>query len=227
MEKTKILVVSFDNQLDARELPMFRGAINSTMENANILFHNHSDDDKLRYSYPLIQYKRIRRNAAIVCIGEGTEAIGQFFGSANFDVRIGDKSEHLSVASVNANQYLVQVWDNMFTYRIRKWLPFNKEHYDKFQQLESLAEKYELLESILTGNILSFGKGIGVTFDKQIVCKITEMLDQQLITYKGVKLMGFDMEFKSNVSLPNYIGLGKGVSLGNGTVVQWERKNKE
>jgi hypothetical protein len=32
--------------------------------------------------------------------------------------------------------------------------------------------------------------------------------------------MSFDAEFKTNVSLPDYIGLGKGVSLGMGTVVR-------
>lgn len=31
-------------------------------------------------------------------------------------------------------------------------------------------------------------------------------------------MMGFDIRFKSNVSLPDYIGLGKGVSIGFGMI---------
>ena len=38
--------------------------------------------------------------------------------------------------------------------------------------------------------------------------------------------MSFDVEFKANVSLPDYIGLGKGVSLGFGTVVSENKNNK-
>ena len=38
--------------------------------------------------------------------------------------------------------------------------------------------------------------------------------------YKGTKLMAFDAEFRSNVSLPDFVGLRKGVSLGMGTVVR-------
>lgn len=218
MNKVKTIVIRFENRLTDYELPKFRGAVIATMNNASILFHNHIGDSELRYGYPLIQYKRIGGKAAIVCLGEGTEAIGQFFASCNFDVNIGSREDTLSVASVNANQYHVQVWDDWFTYHLRKWLPLNQEHYDSFKRMDGVSEKCAFLESILTGNILSFGKGVGVTFDKQIECKITEMLDQRILSYKGVNMMAFDVVFKSNVSLPDYIGLGKGVSRGMGTV---------
>lgn len=34
--------------------------------------------------------------------------------------------------------------------------------------------------------------------------------------------MGFDIRFKSNVSLPDYIGLGKGVSIGFGMIKDYK-----
>ena len=42
----------------------------------NLLFHNHEPDERLRYRYPLIQYKRIHRKAAIICVGVGVSAFG-------------------------------------------------------------------------------------------------------------------------------------------------------
>ena len=216
----KTLVVRFSNELYPSEIECFRGAVIKAMEGANVLFHNHLEGDKLRYDYPLIQYKRIHRKAALVCVGEGTEAIGEFFASCCFDVRIGDRPVTLEVASVQAHQTLVQVWDDMFTYRIRKWLPLNQENYEKYMALESLAEKYAMLERMLTGNILSFAKGVGIHFEKQVECKITAIDDPRIIIYKDVKMTAFDAEFKSNVSLPDFVGLGKGMSLGYGTVVR-------
>lgn len=205
---------------------MFRGAIVKAVEQSGIdLFHNHTDEG-LIYRYPLIQYKRIHQKAAIVCIGEGTEAIGQFFSSCNFNVNIGDRHVELEVESIKANKTLVQVWDSMFCYTIRKWLPFNKENYEQYLKLESLAEKYAMLERLLIGNILSFAKGVGIQFDKQVECKITEVSDPFSIMHKGVKLMGFDVSFKTNVSLPDFIGLGKGVSVGKGMVKRMERWEK-
>ncbi len=215
----KSLVICFDNPLQSYEIPAFRGAVISLVGEGGLLYHNH-DGNSLRYKYPLIQYKRIHQKAALVCVGEGTEAIGEFFAACRFDVQIGDRHVTLEVESVRAHQTLVQVWEDMFTYRIRKWLALNGENYEKYQQMEGLSEKYAMLEKLLTGNILSFAKGLGIHFDKQVECKITEMEEPRLITYKGVKMMAFDAEFKSNVSLPDYIGLGKGVSLGMGTVVR-------
>ena len=220
MEKVKVLVVRFSNEIMREEIPLFRGAIVNAIENVDLLFHNHEEGGQLRYSYPLIQYKRINQKAAIVCLGEGTDAIGQFFSSCNFDVALGERQVKLEVESVNAYQHLIQIWDSEFTYHIRRWLPLNKENYEAYCKEESLAGRYAMLERLLAANILSFAKGMGIHFEGQVVARITQMDDPRLQYYKGVKLMSFDAEFKTNVSLPDYIGLGKGVSLGMGMVVR-------
>ena len=221
MNKLKMLVIRFKNLINQEELSFFRGAIISTMENANILFHNH-EENKFRYSYPLIQYKRINKCAAIVCIGEGTETIGEFFSNCNFDVNIGKRKTTLEIASVKAFQSIVQIWDDLLTYRINKWLPLNQENYLQYMNLESIVDKYAMLEKILVGNILSFAKGIGLHIDKQVICKITDIDDQYIINYKDVNMTAFNAKFKSNISIPNFAGLGKGVSLGFGTITKNE-----
>lgn len=227
MERLKTLVIQFSNPIIREEIPLFRGSVIGAMEHSDILFHNHEDNNRLRYAYPLVQYKRIRQKAAIVCLGEGTEAIGQFFSACNFDLALGDRQIRLEVESVEARQALVQIWDDLFTYRIRRWLPLNQENYVKFVEEESLASRCALLERMLTGNILSFAKGVGIRFEQQVTAKITQLEEPRSQYFKGVKLMAFDAEFKTNVSLPDYIGLGKGVSLGMGTVVRkYERKNE-
>lgn len=220
MERIKVLVIRFNNSIDRDEIPLFRGAIANAIEDANLLFHNHLEDGQLRYSYPLIQYKRINQKASIVCLGEGTDVIGQFFAACNFHVVLGDRQVKLEVESVKASQCLVQIWDHAFSYRIHRWLPLNKENYETYQKTDSLAEKNALLERILSGNMLSFAKGFGIHFESQTMCKLTPVNRSYVTLYKGVKMTAFDAEFKTNVSLPDYIGLGKGVSIGMGTVVR-------
>lgn len=65
----KTLVIKFNNEIYPDEIDCFRGAVIHAMDGANVLFHNHLEGAGLRYSYPLIQYKRIHRKAAIVCVG--------------------------------------------------------------------------------------------------------------------------------------------------------------
>lgn len=227
-QSIKILKIQFSNEIQRHEIPLFRGAvIHAVGASGSLLFHNH-EGDGLRYAYPLIQYKRIRGKAAIVCVGEGTEEIGKFFSSNELVVQIGNRTVRLEIDSIKADRCLVQVWEDRFTYHLRKWLPLNQENYAKYMALESLAEKYAMLEKLLTANILSMAKGLGIHFEKQVECRITAMDEPRLITFKGVKMMAFDAEFKCNVSLPDYVGLGKGVSLGMGTVVRkYEKKNED
>lgn len=220
MKKIRILTIKFNNFIKREELPFFRGAIIKSIDPENsTLFHNH-DGNKLLYKYPIVQYKRINQKAAIVCIEEGTDAIGYFFNNKSMICNIGNREVCLELDTIKADQVTIQIWETLFTYRIRKWIPFNKDNYNDFLKLEGITEKSNFLEKILIGNILTFAKGINYTVEKEIIVKIIQIDEPKSIIYKDVKLMCFDLIFKTNLSLPNYIGLGKGVSLNNGVITK-------
>jgi hypothetical protein len=218
MNKEKILILRFSNNIQYFELPLLRGAINGLLgDKNNVLFHNHQGES-FRYSYPLIQYKRINQNAAMVCIAEGTEAVGLLLMQNNLKCHLGEKEIQLEIDQVKANQFLIQTWQSDFIYNLRRWLPLNQENYHEFQSIEGVADQCQFLEKILTGNILSMGKGLNIHFESEIKIKITQLNAPRLIRYKQVRMMSFDLEFKSNVSIPDYLGIGKGASLGFGVV---------
>lgn len=223
---TNVLTIRFSNELKPYEAPLFRGAIINSLDEKLLLFHNH-EGDKLRYAYPLIQYKRIGGKAAIVCLKTGTEEIGEFFSSGNFTMRLGERNTELQIASIKPTRYNIQTWDHEFSYRLNHWIPFNSENYQRYQHLEGIAERITFLENILTGNILSFTKGLGIWLEGHVACKITNISDQFLVTVKDVKVACFNAEFMSNVSLPNYIGLGRHVSIGHGIITHIYDNNNE
>jgi len=222
-----VLTLTFVNDLKPHEVPLFRGAVINALENKDVLFHNHTDDNRLRYSYPLIQYKTQRGKACLVCIGPGTDAIGEFFASGHFDVVLGDRHEHLQLQHIDPRRCNIQVWQQMFDYRIRRWTPLNSENYRSFQECDSLADRCQLLESILRGNILSMGRGLGIEFDREVKCNIKELAEPYLVNVKHVKLMGFNALFGCNVSLPSNIGLGRHASLNCGIVTAVHTKETE
>ena len=174
-KRNKILVVTFANDLPAHDLSLFRGAVISTVGQEHVLFHNHQGD-KLRYSYPLVQYKRIGGKAALVCLGEGADDVGEFFANNTSPLQIGDRSETFVVERVSPRNVVTQIWQDMFTYTIRKYLPLNQENYQRYVVMDSLAEQYALLERCLTGNILSFAKSLGIHFESTVVVKISQVL---------------------------------------------------
>ncbi len=226
IDRTSILQIRFSDDILFSELPEFRGAIISKVPQNITLFHNHLENG-LRYKYPLIQYKRIKGKAAIICLGEGTEAIGNFFAGADFNLRIGKNEKNFTIDSVKANQWIIQTWNNTFTYTIRKWLPFNSDNYKEYSDLEGVVEKISMLEKLLIGNILSMCTGLNVHIEKEITCKITEIIDEKTYMFKGVRMHSFDLKFNTNIYLFDYIGLGKGVSHGFGIVKQYNNINHE
>ncbi len=216
--ETRVLVIKYSNHLPMSAVPLFRGAVIGTMgSEANVLYHNHNGES-LVYHYPLIQYKCIGQCAAIVAIDGGADTIGQFLSSGVSELAIGERKENFIICDVYTTNCTVQVGDEEFEYHLRKWLPFNSENYQEYKSIEDLSGKVQFMEKILVGNILSFAKGVGVSLDSNVTCKIKSMDNQRLVRYKGVKMMSFDIVFKTNVTIPDFVGIGKGVSLGFGMV---------
>jgi hypothetical protein len=67
MPRIRYLKIQFSNNLQAWELPAFRGAVIEKTKRQSVLFHNH-EGDGYRYAYPLIQYKVNRNKACVVCL---------------------------------------------------------------------------------------------------------------------------------------------------------------
>lgn len=217
------LAIRFRNELASYEVPAFRGAVIHKVPASLTLFHNHIED-KFRYRYPLIQYKRINGKAAIVCVGEGTEDIGNFFANQNLDMEISGRKERFEIDSITANRWLLQLWESDFPYTLRKWLPFNTSNYAAYRQLEGITERAELIEHILTGNMLSMCTGLNTHLESHISCKLLQIKEQKVYDFKGIKMLGLGISFKTNLFMPDYIGLGKGASLGFGMIEQIEKQ---
>ena len=205
MTKLSQLIIRFKNQINQIGIPQFAdkyGELIEVTQSGN------------PYYYPMIQYKRINGQAVIFCIGEGTEHIGSFFASA------GSNKEAMEIETVKAEKTIVQAWDSDFVFSIRKYLPFSNELYTEYQKINEVNARNHLLLRILKANILFFIKSIGIHADREIVCEITGLEEKAKVKYKNHTFASFDLRFRTNISLPNYIGLGIGVSHGFGTVAR-------
>ncbi len=216
-KQVRLLQISFNLSLNFAEISFFRGAIIKTTKGINDLFHNHSASGNI-YRYPKIQYKLINRKASILCIEEGIEGIQDFFSNTDWKLQIGDKNNEIKVDTINVRQHRIAIWDNIFYYKIYNWLPLNQDNYIKFKALEELSERICFLERMLLGNILSFLQGIGLFVDEKIEVKIKSIQDEKLMNYKEQQMQAFTLVFRTNISLPNFIGLGKGSSVGFGVI---------
>ena len=223
--RVKSLLIVSGIEIAMHELPLFRGAV-IRLTGGDSVWHNHGDD-ALQYRYPLIQYKRIGGRAAVFAIGDGVEHLGGLLNAGTSSIWLGDRECNFTVDRLLPGNTFIQTWQHEFHYHLRKWLPLNSENYARYQATGSVAEHAIMLEDILTANMLSMCKGLGITVEKTIECAITHIDEPRKVYYKGTPMMSFDVEFGTNMSLPDYIGLGKGVSLGHGVCVEKKEKKTE
>jgi hypothetical protein len=226
LKKLRTLLVTFNNPITQQQITAFRGAIIEKAGRKNTLFHNHITSDTYLYRYPLIQYKTVYKLPAIYCVDAGVDEIHKLFENKTWTIDLKGEKMDLVVEDLNLKTITLNIWDKPLEYQIQRWQALNEENYRKYQTLNSLTEKIEMLQRILVGNILSFAKGIEWRIDKPIVLNITDLQTERLSRMKDIKVAVFNIQFTCNVSLPNYIGLGKGASTGFG-VVKMKRKDDE
>lgn len=217
MKKIRTSLLIFNTPISPHEIPLLRGVAIKATKGETLLCHNH-EGERLRYAYPLVQYKRVKGRAAMVFVGDETAVTEDYFRNHVLEVDLGSRRARLELLHAETDVTEVGVEENSLAYSLRQYLPFNQKNYEEYQRSDSLAERIAILERCLTGNILSFAKGVEVHLDKRVEVRLNDISRPSVYRYKGVKMVGFDMELKTNVSLPEYIGLGKGTSLGFGTV---------
>lgn len=96
----------------------------------------------------------------------------------------------------------------------------NQEKFAIYQSKGSLLERIAFLQELLEKHIRIFMEAMNSEEPVPLRVKILELKGEKYIEYKDVFHLTFSMNFSCNLSLPNHIGLGKGVSVGFGIVKQ-------
>lgn len=221
MEAKNIAILKFKENLGTADLRCFRGAIIDMVGKDNPYFHNH-EDGGLRYGYSMIQYKVLDGHVCLVGIAEAAMAVMQLVGRFPHSLKIGKKEMEFHVETCSLTPYIPLMEDAPKLYRLRNYLALTDDNFKKYHRMLALTDKITFLEQIITGNILSFFKGIGYHVEERIECAITEMKELSEQSYKHVKFDSFEIKFVCNVELPDGIALGKSGSVGFGTLTRCE-----
>src|SRR5699024_2695773 len=179
------------------------------------------------FRYPVVQYKSVRGRPAILCLGAGVEEIHKLFNKNSWEIDLKGKRVDLTIDALNLENISLKVQKTSNKYGLRNWLALNERNFKRYKAIADEIGRMEMLEKILIGNILSFAKGMDWRIEEEVKVRIGRIGKTKNLTYKNTHLLGFDLQFQTNVSLPYYIGLGKGASHGYGMVSPLTHKNKE
>lgn len=223
MHQIRILEVSFDLVLQPYQLTKFRGAIANKAGLEHEMFHNHDNKKGGTINrYPLIQYKLDTHNGQmrpmLLCLEKGIEESHHFFSQSDLSIFLDGKTHSLRISRMNVNKHFLKVDKHTSTYRLHKWQALNTDSYREYREIEDSQKKVEFLEKRLMNHIISFLSGVDCRLENKFELKIVNVREPQWIGYKKIKILAFTVDFEANISLPNFIGLGKGSSLGLGVL---------
>ena len=178
--------------------------------------HHHIEEVGYLYTYPRVQYKILEGTPVILGIEEGADVLKNISGDRT-ELKLGKSVynvESLQMTQLNAE--FGACWENHHYKFVTPWLALNPSNYTKYNEITDWKEKEAFLNGILVGNILSMCKTLDYVVTRKLY--VHSRLDEENVAYKVIPVIGFTGEFRVNFKIPDFFGLGKGVSQGFGTL---------
>jgi hypothetical protein len=202
--------------LERRDGHKLRGYFANLFGEESDHFHNHDTAGKSIVRYPLIQYKVVHGCPTVLGIAEGGKLLVERFLRIDH-IDIDGLHIQINQKNIQSKEMIVGVGASLFEYEfINPWMALNEKNYDLFQSFETREEKTALLERMLTVNMLHFFSAVPHREEQQILVKTD--LHSLPVKFKNQNMLGFKGKFTTNVQLPDFIGFGKSVSRGFGTI---------
>ena len=169
-----------------------------------------------RFLYPRVQVKILNEQIYIIGVNEGVESVLSIcdkfesldFGNITFEIQDCDIED--------ANQQFIPS-KHLVRYRfITPWVALNHMTGGKYKFLTN-QEKPSYLNKLLGQNIVFLANEVGINLEDNIFTKVkvSSLFPKPVDENKWGAFMG---EFKTNFILPNYIGIGNGITRGFGTI---------
>lgn len=221
MESIKLqhTVISFPEiKLKTRDAHKLRGYFGNIFKEHSPLLHNHFEDGTDRYAYPLVQYKVIQNVPILVGMAEGARLLTELFLKIK-EINIDGINYQVNSKNITSQIHEFGNLEELTEYHFETlWMALNQKNFKQYSELQDTTSKTKFLNRQLQNNILSFYKGIGFHTTDRIM--VTGSFSEKSTKFKDNKMLAFSGEFVTNAFLPDFVGIGKAVSRGFGTVIK-------
>jgi hypothetical protein len=217
-EQVQVTKIEFPEiKLSPRDAHKLRGYFGNVFKAHSPLLHNHYEAGGYRHQYPLVQYKVLNKVPTLIALEEGAELITSLFMKMT-EIDIDGKCYPVHTKNIRSGREPVGMADELIEYRFETlWMALNQRNHKAYMESDSGGRK-KMLKRILIGNILSLYKGLDLFLGKDDRIMVMPDVTEKSTKFKDNTMLAFSGGFTANVHLPDFVGLGKSVSRGFGTV---------
>lgn len=235
-----------DHSLDFKDIEKVRGFFADNFSH-EVLFHNHKKNGSHKFEYPKIQYKLEANDPLIVSIGEGVEKVKEAFSGLR-EIKIGNQVYPVQAIERETEFNLeIKDNLEHYYYFNSPYFAFSDSNFREYKKIISNGKKQkcgnmefinenrnnnrdkqkEMLERVLTHQLLDLANGFNWRLDRYIKVQINNFegyfkefvrIDPKNNNQNKTNILCFNVNFQSNILIPNNIGIGRAKALGYGQV---------
>jgi hypothetical protein len=196
---------------------MLRGYL-ASKHPENVLLHQHCGngaEHRFAYLYPRVQYRLRHGIPRLLGIADGVTVVAEATRDLT-SVELAGRHYPITAVDEESGGEEMEESDQPLFYRfVSPWLALNQKNYTLYQTSHG-AQRVDLLQRILIGNILSMCKSLGITVTERL--RVVTALHPVHVSVKNQEMLGFIGTFTVNFRLCPGFGLGHLVSIGLGEV---------
>jgi hypothetical protein len=168
------------------------------------------------HRYPVLQCKQVRQNLIVTGISQGADCLCQLTRDQKV-LGAGESSCRITARDPAIRSELFGITDTTDVYEFQTpWFALNQQHAKKFYDLNGKPQRDAFMQKILTTQLTSLAKSLDYDITVPITCEAKVRFLHERIDLENV--MVFLGKFRTNLRIPDYLGIGRSVSLGYGTI---------
>jgi hypothetical protein len=197
-------------------LPELRAALASLMAERLAEVLPGSPAERSIHRYPAIQCKLVRHEMMVIGICQGAGFLFQLTEGQG-EIMTGKNRCTIVSRDPGIRDEAFGITGGIYQYEfLTPWLALNQQYAKKFYELKGKPARDAFMQKILNTHLNTLAKSLDYTPDRSVTCTahvrfLRERIDREnVIVFLG--------KFRTNLRIPDYLGIGQSVSQGFGTL---------
>jgi hypothetical protein len=191
-----------------------RSVLNKQVEEYEKVSRN--DTAGFIHRYPALLCRQVKGDLMAMGISQGAGCLFQLAHDRTI-LEAGESTCRITSRDPAVRSETFGVADTVFTYEFQTpWLALNQQNARKFYDLKGKPERDTFMLKLLSTQLNTLAKSLDCEITKPISCEAKVRFRRDRIGRENV--MVFLGKFRTNLDIPDYLGIGQSISQGYGTI---------
>jgi hypothetical protein len=175
-----------------------------------------ADRARFIHRYPVILCRQVKGDLMATGISQGADCLFRCTRDATH-TGAGESTCRIISRDPAIRPEPFGITDTVSTYEfLTPWLALNQQHAKKFYELKGKPERDAFMHKLLTTQLATLAKSLDCALPSPVTCEAKVRFRVDRIDRENV--MVFLGKFRTSLRIPDYLGIGRSVSQGFGTI---------